>query len=120
MKPLWTNSQRPWRKGWQLVWSTERPRGGPDVSQEEAERDLPGQRAQVAIAPRGGHAAVPARESSRSPYQPRPEAVRVGLAAGQTGVPALLNEGVRRVEQEPLEPIGVTVVREPTAHGQRI
>ena len=91
------------------------PGRGPDVGQEERRGDPRRDLMQVAVAPRGRDAAVQARGLVVA-VPAQPEAVRVGVAAGEAVAAALLDERVRRVVQERRRPDRVARVRHPAAH----
>src|SRR6185436_8218147 len=88
-----------------------------DVREEQRRPDLGGDLPQVAIAPRRRDAAI---ETGRVPLAvpTEPDAVGVGLAAGQPVAPALLDERVLRVVEQGLGIDRIAEVGHPAAHGQ--
>jgi hypothetical protein len=73
MRPLWTHSQRPWRKGWAVCLLNGRAGGGADVGQEQWRGDVAGQLPEVAVAPGRADGAEHSRGGAyRRGSSPRP------------------------------------------------
>src|SRR5689334_12946185 len=90
-------------------------RGGPDVREDQWGGDVAGELAQVPVVPGRCHAVVHRRDAAGAvPGDAEPVPVR-GLGT-ELGVQALVDEGVRRCVQQPLEQHGTPGVGEPAAH----
>ena len=102
MTPLCIQSQRPWRKGWQLVCWTGVPVVARMCAKTRRERRVCRELAQVAVVPGRLGAAEDARRLPDA-VPADPETVAVDRLHAEPGVLALDHQGVLRLEQEVLQ-----------------
>ena len=88
-----------------------------DMGEEQRRLHVGGEVAQIDVAPRRGDASVPGGAGAVCPVPAQPEPVAVGGLHPHPGVEALVDQAVRRLEQELVEHQGLTEVGIPTAHG---